>query len=288
MFKRTALSVLFVSSLYAVGCGGSDASAESAKEKLQNPTGTFTKDNASVALTDRNSQQSSTKNTPSLFGGGVSGASYADGGLRALATRFERQGGYKWLPAATALRIMGEDGLSSGGIKCDTSSLTGGDTSGSFDCTCNDGGTISMDYDIADGEYQIDAKYDACKIGNVTMNVDFGMLMTKSEIIKIKKAPAGAATTGISGGMNMLFNMVGTVNVDGKDNTIDAALVSQGAYVFLSVKVNDGFVTFGASGDTFIIQVRGGKEIQCTKGKCVDEDGKEFDISAEIAEANSK
>ena len=280
MFKRTALSVLFVSSLYAVGCGGSDASADKAKEKLQNPTGTFTKDSASVALSDRNTQSESTKNTPSLFG-----ASYADGGLHALATRFQRQPGYKWLPASTALRIM-DEGISGGGIKCDTSSLSGGETSGSFSCTCDAGGTIDMDYDIADGEYQIDAKYDACKIGTVTMNVDFSMLMSKNPIITIKKAPQGAQTSS-PGGMNILLNMVGTVNIDGKDNTVDAAFVSQGSYVFISVKVNDGYVTFGASGDTFIIQTKNG-EVTCTQGKCVDESGKDFDISAEIAEASKK
>lgn len=277
MFKRTALSVLFVSAVFAGGCGGSDASADSAKEKLQNPTGTFTKDNSQAALSSYNTEKKQNGNGPSLFG-----ASVSDGGdLRSLATRFDRVQGYKFKPVASAMRILANGG--SDGIQCDASSASGGGDSGSISCTCGGGGSVDIDFERDGEDIKMDASYDNCQMGTTKINASLGMIMTKSEIVKIKKAPAGGGIS--TGGYNVLFNMVGTVTVDGKDNTVDGAVLIQSGFYFVAVKVNDGFVTFGSNGNYFEITTKNGT-VTCENGKCTDEKGQAFDFKAEVTAGN--
>ena len=276
MFKRTALSVLFVSSVFAAGCGGSDASADSAKEKLQNPTGTFTKDNSQAALTSYNDEKKQNGNGPSLFG-----ASYSDGGLRSLSGRLDRAPGYRWKPVATAIRLMDTGG--DAGIQCDASSASGDGESGSISCTCSKGGSVDIDFERDGEEISMDASYDNCDMGTSKINADMSMLMTKNEIVKIKKAPAGG---GIDiGGYNILFNMVGTVTVDAKENSIDGAILIQNGFYFVSVKVNDGYITFGSNGSYFEITTKDGT-VTCENGKCTDDKGQAFDFSAELKAGN--
>lgn len=270
MFKRTALSVLFVSSVFAAGCGGSDASADSAKEKLQNPTGSFNKDNSQAALTTYNDDKKQNGNGPSLFG-----ASVSDGGLRSLSARLDRAPGYRWKPMATAIRLMDAGG--DAGIQCDASSASGGGDSGSISCTCSKGGSVDIDFERDGEDISMTASYDNCDMGTSKINADMSMLMTKSEIVQIKKAPAGGGIS--TGGYNILFNLVGTVTVDSKDNTIDGAVLIQSGYYFVSVKVNDGYITFGTNGSSFQVGTKAGV-VTCENGKCTDENGKDFDFKA--------
>lgn len=279
MFKRTALSVLFVSSVYAVGCGGSDSSAEAAQEKLQNPTGSFTKDNASAAFTANTDTSSKAKSGAGA--GALFGASNGREGLRALSADYLKSDNVRLKAAGYALRAL--DGLGDSGMQCGQPS--GDSSSASVDCTCGGGGTASIEMEAeSDGsKLVVDANYDQCKIGDVTLNLSMNMLMTKEKIITFKK-PRSGSLGGMTAGYNVLMNMVGDITTAKESVKADIAYLSQDGCIFVSVEVSGttaGSLTFGTCGSDYVIQGKNG-EWTCSGNSCVSSDnGEKFDFTKE-------
>lgn len=188
------------------GNGGGDPSQVS--DKLKNPTGTFEEGKASdVGAKGAETQESAA---------GVNAAAAANpfGGLMGMAGGASANSADADAEAALGARELGlrafgqsRNGLSGGGMQCDTSKASGGQggdsASASIPCTCEGGGTAQIDVTVTGlqkmqtggGAFKMtmNASFAACTVGDAKLDAAMNMLLDAPEGLKFSSSGSSDA-----------------------------------------------------------------------------------------------
>lgn len=260
-------AALFAFASVGTGCG-SKASTDEALERLNSPTGTFSKGNGSAAVSGYSNDNSSSNSFQGA--GGLSGKSISGLALRnaVLGT------GGRGTVTTQALSILAGEARTTSDCTADDDSVS---------CKCTGGGDFELEAERDGDDIRASGSYNNCKMGDTTFDGDMAFLMSKRVLLPAKKLTGSAGGIGL--GYNVVFNMSGKVTTPRQSADVDIAFLLQHGAVWLSVKVNDGSISMGAGGNTIEVKTKSGT-VTCTSTAgsytCEAESGDKFDFTSEV------
>ncbi len=216
LLTGSAVALFALSSVF--GCssadkGGVAASSSEALATIQNPTGTFDKNNGSQAFAGYKSNKRSSSGVASSGGGGGSSA----GGTTAQSIKF----------------LANQTG------NCNQNQA----------CACPGGGTVTAAVERTNDRVELSLEMSACVFESGD-SFDGKALLVQSQkgLIDDSKLPATARVSSADGTSSLLA-MDGDATVAGKAQHVKLVLLEQHGWVYLSVEVPSGSLVIGVGAD---------------------------------------
>ena len=258
------------------GASGKAVNTSSALSALKSPTGSFSKATASSAFAGYRSQRESSKHVsaPVPNGGGSAGGA-----------------------SIRTVRLLDK-------------ATSSGACTASQDCACPTGGTMSYRSEQSPDGQLVNVHFTACGFEDgLTFDGDAVLLASTKSILgaaastpsKAKGAPAPSedgsglkeAPSDTSGSsiVALLLAASGTASQGGQSEVLEFALLTEGSYAFLAVKVADGTVVIGVGEDgNAVVHSKDGTYNCKTSGTgyvCTSESGEAVDVSDDGSTASN-